>query len=132
MKAEVFNVDDFYFDSQMARLSKQFGEKNFGSERKVMIWHHVKNQPNHWLGKLVDKIISSERYAPMPDFFADHARKSTGQLIQKSIDCDSCGGSGWVARIDGVGWFAKPCACLTGNALVESHKKAYYFNQEQN
>lgn len=61
------------FNTQLDRLRDAFTDKPFSDQRVKLIWREVQPFDARWLLNLVDRMLSSERYAPMPNAFAEAA-----------------------------------------------------------
>lgn len=59
------------FNAQVRRLSETFGAQHYKQERLTLLWREVKDFEAHWLEHVVDGMISSSKYAPLPADFYD-------------------------------------------------------------
>lgn len=62
-----------HFDEQMKRLYSTFGEKSFSNERIRLIWNHVSDLPDNNFTRIVNHLLSTQRYAPLPKEFKEAA-----------------------------------------------------------
>lgn len=63
------------FNTQMRRLTSQFGEKAYGEERWKLIWNEISDLSPEWFRKTVDEMIGNSRLAPLVSEFRDLARQ---------------------------------------------------------
>lgn len=71
------------FDFEMKRITDVFGIKNYPSERIELIWNTTKNLSDESFNKIVNYLISSFRFAPLPKDF-DEAAKAEIRSIHSS------------------------------------------------
>lgn len=126
-------MDETYFDEQILKLERAFGGRSYNDQRKSAIWAHVHKHPNAWFGRLVDRLIEKERYAPLPAMFAEESRKfspnTPGATKQEKWGCTHCKeGEGILLRYSNTGspW-AFRCSCDAGKSLGPQFS---YFNQQ--
>lgn len=60
-----------FFNSQISRLSETFGPQHYKQSRMSIIWRDVREFSDAWLSGVIDKMISSSRYAPLPADFSE-------------------------------------------------------------
>lgn len=119
------------FEAQTKRLRSAYTDKAFNNERIKLIWSHVKNRDATWFERLVDRVIEKERYAPMPGYFAEEARKfrPDEKAEGQSWGCLKCKeGNGILLKYSNTGspW-AFRCLCDAGKSLGPQFN---YFNQQ--
>ena len=117
-----FSAEDFR--TQMERLEQTFGEKAFNKHRLALIQRTLYGLPFDSLRKIIDHMISSFRYAPLPKDFKEAASKERAALPKPksdevrvmTFDCDTCLDCGFNAvRADGKYYFVR-CRCDLGRA----------------
>lgn len=58
-----------FFESEMKRMSENFGKAGYSNERVKLIWREVKDLDDNWFSRLVDSFIGDCRQAPLvPEF----------------------------------------------------------------
>lgn len=109
------------YEKHLNRLKSEFGEKAFGTERGVLIWKAVEDLSEEEFVRVIDHMISSFRYAPLPkDFFeAARAEKSKRLTFHEDLpyviqceDCQDCGHI-FITADDGTATWAY-CHCGEG------------------
>ncbi len=59
------------FDGQVKRLSDTFGPQHYKQERLTLLWREVRDFDRRWFERVVDSMIASFKFAPLPADFAD-------------------------------------------------------------
>jgi hypothetical protein len=114
------------FQEQMARLRTEFGAKAFTPGREQIIAKACKNLPDANFIRIVDHMLTTQRYAPLPKDFAEAAMRERHHIGYDDIDrrelpaipikCPWCVDGGVVEVMQkhtGEEYFAR-CGCSAG------------------
>lgn len=63
-----------FFAGQMKRLADTFGAKHFSNDKLDLIWDRIKNFPDEWIYRTVNKFLMSSKFAPLPAEIIEQAR----------------------------------------------------------
>lgn len=117
-----------FFQGQIQRLSNVFGGA-YKTERTQLIWNEMGNLPDDAFKRIVDRLISECRQAPLLPEFRDQAaverekiwsrQKAMGSVmsnLHEFAKCSTCHGSGsvLVRRKDDHSPWAFKCGCPAG------------------
>jgi len=91
-------MTEYVFKIQMGRLFGVYGEKSYPSARLDVIWRKVKDCDGDEFSNYIDRLIGTERYAPLADKFEEFAR-SAKQSTSQEIKCKTCEDSGKVLAL---------------------------------
>lgn len=119
------------FDQQMEKLKSSFGLKSFEGQKSILIWKYVQNLFDSEFEKIVDHMIASFRYAPLPNDFNEAAKaelksryqsgwkERTEKEAARPIDCEWCIDSGFLYCSESdnpTTQFFMLCDCPAGKA----------------
>lgn len=115
-------MDIIHFNRHIDRLKQAYNDKAFSKEKVKLIWKYVENLDNEYFDKMVDNILETSRYAPLPGDFKEglrsvikHNAEDHQARIMERVDnqplCKRCGNSGIL-----FGW------------SIEGKTKGYSFN----
>lgn len=128
------SVPDNDFVNEMRRIYTTFGEKSFGAERLEIIRKYIYHLSSFEFRILVNKIISSMRYAPLPSDFRDLAieiKRAGGEKKDYSIfaACKSCQGDGFLnaEKESGGRKYSFAFRCPDDNCAASKNNCAPYY-----
>jgi hypothetical protein len=70
------------FSTQIDRLRDCFGDKSFSEERTKMVWRSVQSLGSAWFTQVVDGMIATSKFAPLPSDFFEFASLERERLWQ--------------------------------------------------
>lgn len=117
------------FNAQVKRLSDTFGGQHYKQERLTILWRDVRDFDRQWFERVVDGLIASSKFAPLPSDFSEavsaerdrkwRAKKETTLVEWRGVPtCRFCKDTGirMCLKDDAPGVWAFRCECDRGSA----------------
>lgn len=73
------------FDIQMRRVLSTFDTKTYSKERLALIWGAVSDLSAHSLSRIVDHLLATSRYAPLPKDFSEAAYAERKSAFDRTV-----------------------------------------------
>lgn len=91
-----------FFNDQIQRLSSTFGKSGFSDERVKLIWDVCAKLSDFEFKQIVNQMLATSRYAPLPEDFKTAAYGETKNRAHLKLvsNCKQC---------EGVGFFEAMC-----------------------
>jgi len=104
-------LDSLDFNRQIDRLDEQW-PNTFQKQRRLLVWNEIKNKSAVGLQMVVDDILKSEKYAPLPSVLIEKMRRFRTPEEVTSFGCQLCNGSWWISHEKEN--TAARCPCIGG------------------